>query len=57
MSLRFPERAGYEKLGYRPYAKRVRVHDPLGLTRFIMRQLMMYPLVLPFTFPFYVPRS
>ncbi|QHX40283.1 ORFS370W.iORF1 [Human betaherpesvirus 5] len=22
-----------------------------------MRQLMMYPLVLPFTFPFYVPRS
>ncbi|QBF76592.1 protein US33A [Human betaherpesvirus 5] len=57
MSLKFPERAGYEKLGYRPHAKRVRVHDSLGLTRFIMRQLMMYPLVLPFTFPFYVPRS
>lgn len=57
MSLRFPERAGYEKLGYRPHTKRVRVHDTLGLTRFIMRQLMMYPLVLPFTFPFYVPRS
>ncbi|AFP95541.1 US33A [Human betaherpesvirus 5] len=57
MSLKFPERVGYEKLGHRPYTKRVRVHDPLGLTRFIMRQLMMYPLVLPFTFPFYVPRS
>ncbi|AEV81013.1 protein US33A [Panine betaherpesvirus 2] len=56
MSFGFPERIEAAIRRRRPHCKRVRTGHPTNMMHFVVRQLMMYPRLIPFPLPFYTPR-